>query len=190
MLKRVLKILIVFLFFVCGAAFFFYIFVPSLYMSILSYQRESNDGITKGIIMVTFKSNTSEKDARALLDKYKLKAPPELFKHKFISFYSKDKNLDTYVKKLKYNPLILKAEVTGKDLAKPSVSVDFSRSVSRDEIDNILKQFNNLYLEQDVYDLDVQKIVVPKGKEKYYSDLLNKENIVKKSTVIFGVIWL
>lgn len=141
-------------------------------------------GFVRGEIIVVFKPEITEKEARATLEKYHLKETEKFFKYDYISFYSTDNNLDEYVARLKKISLVQNAEVmTGSSAVKPWIIVHFSRLINRDEINEILKSFGNLYVDYNFYSLDVQRIQVPMGKEKYYSELLQQESTVKYSTV-------
>ena len=139
----------------------------------------------RGEIIVVFKPEVSEKDARATLEKYYLTAPEDFYRYTSTTFYSTDDSLEEYVLQLKNVSSVEIAQVVGRNrgAVKPWIVVDFSRPVSRDEIGSILSSYKNLYLDPNFYSLDIQNIKVSVGKEKYYSELLQRESTVKYSTV-------
>jgi len=142
-------------------------------------------GFVRGEIIVVFKPEITEKEARATLEKYHLKATEDFYKYTSATFYSSDDNLEEYVLQLKNISSVKIAQVVGRNrgAVKPWIVVDFSRPVSRDEISSILSSYKNLYLDPNFYSLDIQNIKVSVGKEKYYSELLQRESTVKYSTV-------
>lgn len=149
------------------------------------FMKNKTGEFARGEIIVTFKPEVSEKDARATLEKYHLKAAEDFYKYTSTTFYSSDDNLEEYVLKLKNVSLVQIAQVVGRNrgAVKPWIVVDFSRPVSRDEINNILNSYKNLYIDPNFYSHYIQKIKVPVGKEEYYSERLQQEPTVNYSEV-------
>jgi len=142
-------------------------------------------GFVRGEIIVVFKPEITEKEARATLEKHHLAAPEDFYRYTSTTFYSTDDNLEGYILQLKNVSSVKIAQVVGRNrgAVKPWIVIDFSIPVSRDEISNILSSYKNLYVDPNFYSLDIQKIKVSGGKEKYYSELLQRESTVKYSTV-------
>jgi hypothetical protein len=147
--------------------------------------QNKDGGFVKGEIIVVFKPEITEDDARATIEKYNLKVPESFYKYDYVSFYSNDNNLNSYAEQLEKLPLVKEANVViGANSSKSWITVDFSRLVNRAEIDEILQDFDTLYIDSNFYSIDVlQRIKVPNGKEKYYSELLQIEPTVKSSTL-------
>ena len=152
---------------------------------VFNIYNNKNSGFVKGEIIVVFKPEITEDEARATIEKYNLKAPESFYKYDYISFYSNDNNLNRYAEQLEKLPLVKEAHVViGANSSKSWITVDFSRLVNRAEIDEILQDFDALYIDSNFYSIDVlQRIKVPNGKEKYYSELLQIEPTVKSSTL-------
>lgn len=149
-----------------------------------NFMQNKTGGFVRGEIIVVFKPEITEKEAHATLEKYHLKETERFFRYDYISFYSTDNNPDEYAAQLIKTPPVQNTEVvTGSSAVKPWIIVYFSRLVNRDEINEILKSFDNLYVDSNFYSIDTQKIKVPLGKEKYYSEKLQMEPTVKTSTV-------
>lgn len=146
-----------------------------------SFLNTTDDKFVKGEILLVFKPEVTEQDARTLLEKYSLKEPTNFFKTDYISFYSKDDQLEESALRLKKVPMVKKAEVIGRNKGdiKPWIVVEFSRLVSRDELNDLLKSFDGLYIDPENYPMNIQIVVVPVGKEKYFAEILQKESQVK-----------
>ena len=136
----------------------------------------------KGQIILGFKDEVGKKEALTLLEKYKLAAPENFFKHDYVPIYSLDDNLEYYAGELRKLSFVKSVNVVGKDRGdlKPWIAVDFVRAIGRDEISVFLKPYGQkLYVEKGFYSLAIQTVQVPAGKESYYIEQLQLEPIVK-----------
>ena len=142
-----------------------------------------------GEIFVSFKPETSERDARAVLEKYHLKVPEHFFQVSVFYVNAYDNNLDAAVVKLKKIAFVNKAVIVEnyRPIGKPVIDVITFNPMSRDEINATLKSIGNLYV-QSFGDFAVIK--VPPRMEQYYSKRLGKEPTVEYTQLHYqGPIW-
>lgn len=168
-----------------GLLFLFFIFAAIWDMTRSLLMSKTELKIVKGEIVVVFKPEISEKEAADVLKKYQLKGTDRFFRYDYVTYYAKDDVLDKAAEQLRKMPMIKDARLMAKDqiTAKPWIVVGFNRLVSRDEILDFIKPINNLYVETNFYSADIQKVMVPSGKEEYFADLLQKDSSVKYASV-------
>lgn len=145
----------------------------------------TDNEIVKGEIMVVFNQGTKEAEAMSVLNKYELVASERFFRYDYITFYAKDNNLENGLALLKKEQIVTRAEiiVPADKSIKPWIVADFSRLVSIDEINSIIAPDKNLYVDENFFSVDIQKIKVPVGKEKYFAEKLQQEPTVKYAEV-------
>jgi len=141
--------------------------------------------ITSGRVLVMFKPEVSEQEAISVLNKYGLSGSEKFYKYDYIMFYSTENSLNNSLQIIGKLPLVAKAEIVSpaNKSVKPWIVADFTKFLSLEEINEMISPYKDIYIDDSFFEVNIQNIVVPAGKERFFAEKLQLDPKVKFAEV-------
>lgn len=197
--KKVIILIVILIIIVCGAGIFIYFYSNKFSSLQFIENTEFDKKYIEGQIIVGFFDNITENKAIDLIHYNNLEwhpASPEWNSSIFIKLdykpeISAEEGWDMRVNMSKqitdYDKEINKEKsiIFSSEAYSSQIFIQFNQDVSLETAEELLKNFDELEINELILSMKFMAVTVPEGKEKYWIEILEKERIVEYAELNF-----